>query len=107
MGTPDHVKDEVHWDAELAHKKSPPWVPCTGPGYAPRGADIGFELGCMIASMASKGELTNPRDWPIYQTKMLKPNEDFYKIQQALRRLEQSAPSMQESGVATQTAGKQ
>jgi hypothetical protein len=35
-----------------------------------------------LASMASKGELTNPRDWPIYETKMLKPNE-LYKIQQA------------------------
>jgi hypothetical protein len=76
MGSPSHVKDEAHWEAELARKQSPIWLPCFGPiNGVP---SINF---ICIAGMAAKGQLTDPRSWPIYQTKQL-AREDFYKIEQ-------------------------
>jgi hypothetical protein len=71
------VKDEAHWEAELARKQSPPWLPCFGPiNGVP---SINFVC---VAAMMAKSELTDPRSWPIYETKQLAP-EDFYKIEQA------------------------
>ena len=77
MGTPSPVKDEAHWAAELARKKSPPWLPCT----MAIGNAVGFSLVC-LASKIADGSVTDPRTWPIYETKQLAP-EDFYKVQQA------------------------
>jgi hypothetical protein len=81
MGTRSQVKDEAHWEAELARKKSPMWVPCTTAADKPHGAAVGFSPLCLLA-MASEGALTDPRDWPVYETNRLTP-EDFYKIEQA------------------------
>jgi hypothetical protein len=77
MGTQSHVKDEAHWEAELARKQSPVWLPCFGPiNGIP---SINFVC---VAAMMAEGELTDPRSWPLYQTKQL-ARGDFYKIEQA------------------------
>jgi hypothetical protein len=72
MGSPSHVKDEAHWQAEWAREKSPVWLPCTG----------GFINFICLAQKIANGSLTDPRTWPIYETKQLAPG-DFYKIEQA------------------------
>jgi hypothetical protein len=78
MGTRSQVKDEAHWEAELARKKSPTWIPCSS--VVP-GTVVSFDPICLVA-MASTGKLTNPRAWPIYETEKLTP-EEFYKVEQA------------------------
>jgi len=69
MGTPSHVKDEAHWQAELARKNSPLML-C--PSLSP---------GC-LAVMILSGRIADPRTWPYYETRRY-GKEDFYKIQQA------------------------
>jgi hypothetical protein len=69
MGTPSHVKDEAHWAAQLARKKSPVEI-CPG-----------LSILC-LAGMIASGDITDPQSWPIYETKQYPP-EDFYKIEQA------------------------
>jgi hypothetical protein len=73
LGSPDHVKDEAHWAVELARKKSPLWLPCTGTG-------VGIDFICLVTKIAD-GSLTDPHTWPIYETQQLAPNE-LYKIEQ-------------------------
>ncbi len=77
MGSPSLVKDEAHWEAELARKQSPVWLPC----FAPINGVPSINFVC-VAAMMAKGKLSDPRSWPIYQTKQL-AREDFYKIEQA------------------------
>jgi hypothetical protein len=77
MGSPDHVKDEAHWETELARKQSPLLLPC----FEPINGITSFNFVC-LATRIAKGELTDPRSWSIYETKQLAPNE-LYKIEQA------------------------
>jgi hypothetical protein len=98
MGTPNHVKDEAYWDAQLAHKKSPPWLPCTITMITPVGPAMGFSPLCLLA-MASEGKLDDPREWPVYATRKLAP-ADFYKIEQAYdawHKTHPAAPGSRES----------
>lgn len=72
MGSPSHVKDEVHWQAELARKQSPALLPCNG----------FLNVACFLGKIAD-GTWTDygdPRTWPNYAVKQLPP-EDFYKIE--------------------------
>lgn len=80
MGHPSHVKNEAYWEAELARKKSPVWLPCSGSINTQFGSAPSFDLICM-GMMAAQGKLTNPREWPIYETKKY-PAETLYKVQQ-------------------------
>jgi hypothetical protein len=72
MGGPSHVKDEAHWQAELAREQSPALLPC------------GFNLMCLLGKIAdgSLSDFGDPRTWPNYEIKQLQP-EDFYKVEQA------------------------
>jgi hypothetical protein len=81
MGHPSHVKDEARWEAELARNKSAAWLPCTVAIHTPLGSAPGFNLAC-VDTMVGQGTLTNPHDWPIYETKKY-PAETLYKVQQA------------------------
>jgi hypothetical protein len=76
MGSPS-VKDEAYWQAEWAREKSPLLLPCT----SSVGGGPGFSFVCLGMKLAN-GSLTNPRTWPIYETKQLAPNE-LYKIEEA------------------------
>lgn len=74
MGAPSAVKDEAHWQAELARKQSPALLPCNG----------FLNVACLLAKIAD-GSLTDygdPRTWPNYAIKQLQP-EDFYTIEQS------------------------
>lgn len=77
MGSPSDVKDDAHWAAELARKKSPAWLPCT----VAVGGGAGFNFLCLAAKIAD-GSITDPHTWPIYETEQLTPIE-LYKIEQA------------------------
>lgn len=73
MGSPSAVKDEAHWQAELARKQSPALLPCNG----------FLNVACLLGKIAD-GSLTDygdPRTWPNYAIKQLQP-EDFYRIEQ-------------------------
>jgi hypothetical protein len=72
MGSPSHVKDEAHWQTELARKQSPTLLPCGG----------FINVACLLGKIAD-GTWTDygdPRTWPNYAVKQLAP-EDFYKIE--------------------------
>ena len=78
MGTPSHVKDEAHWAAQLARKKSPVEI-CPG-----------LSILC-LAGMIASGDITDPQSWPIYETKQYPP-EDFYKIEKAYQAWDKDHP---------------
>ena len=72
MGVPSQVKDEAHWQEELAHEQSPPILPCAG----------FLNVACLLGKIAdgTLSDYGDPRTWPIYAVKKLPP-EDFYKIE--------------------------
>jgi hypothetical protein len=72
MGVPSQVKDEAHWQAELAREQSPALLPC--------GSFI--NVACLLGKIADGTwtDFGDPRTWPHYAVKQLAP-EDFYKIE--------------------------
>lgn len=72
MGVPSAVKDEAHWQAELARKQSPALLPCNG----------FLNVACVLGKIAdgTLADYGDPRTWPNYAVKQLTP-EDFYKIE--------------------------
>ena len=72
MGAPSHVKDEAHWQGELAREQSPTLLPCGG----------FINVACLLEKIADGTwkDYGDPRSWPNYAVKQLPP-EDFYKIE--------------------------
>jgi hypothetical protein len=83
MGSPSHVKDEAHWQAEWAREVSPALLPCGG----------FVDLICVLGKIAdgSLGDYDDPSRWPSYAVKQLAP-EDFYKAEQAYDAWRQQHP---------------
>jgi hypothetical protein len=74
MGSKSHVKDEAHWQEELAREQSATILPCMG----------GVDLLCVLKTIATGdfSSVTDPRQWPRYEVKQIPP-EDFKKIEEA------------------------
>jgi hypothetical protein len=74
LGGRSHVKDEAHWQEELAREQSPTVLPCMG----------GLDVLCLLQKIATNkmGDFTDPRSWPRYDVKQIPP-EDFKKIEEA------------------------
>jgi hypothetical protein len=74
LGGKSHVKDEAHWQEELAREQSPTVLPCMG----------GLDVLCLLEKVATNrmGDFTDPRTWPRYDVKQIPP-EDFKKIEEA------------------------
>jgi hypothetical protein len=74
MGGKSHVKDEAHWQEELAREQSPTVLPCMG----------GLDVLCLLQKIATNrmGDFTDPRTWPRYDVQQIPP-EDFKKIEDA------------------------
>ena len=72
MGVPSQVKDEAHWQDELAREQSPVLLPCGG----------FINVVCLLGKIAdgTLSDYGDPRTWPNYAVKQLPP-EDFYKIE--------------------------
>ena len=74
MGLPSQVKDEAHWEEELAREQSPAMLPC-----------MGFvDVLCLLMKIAdgSLSDYGDPKTWPHYEVTQLSKG-DFYKIEQA------------------------
>ena len=87
LGTPSHVKDEAHWQAEWAREQSPALLPCGG----------FVDVLCLIGKIAngSLSDYGDPKTWPSYAVKPLS-KEELYKLEQTYQQWHKDHPQAAE-----------
>jgi hypothetical protein len=95
LGTPSHVKDEAHWQAEWAREQSPALLPCGG----------FVDVLCLIGKIAngSLSDYGDPKTWPSYAVKPLS-KEELYKLEQTYQQWHKDHPEKAEGGPAAAQA---